>query len=89
MSPLVKIICGACGRLMGRIVESDGEQLYQLVVGGGGVTLDPGAVFCPDHGWLDPNAEADTLVKKIAQARKSGRVQVLRATPSRRKPIPS
>lgn len=85
MTDRVKVLCGKCGRLICRVVEHDGGELrYRYTVGGGGLTDDPGAVFCPEHGWPELGAEA--LAQKLSAARESGRVGVFRAATVHRKP---
>jgi hypothetical protein len=65
---LVKVICGSCGKLIGRIVgNEEGDIGYRMAIAGGALNLNPRSIFCPEHGWPDLNDPA--VLRKIEKAR--------------------
>ena len=67
MSAQVKVVCGSCGNLIGRLVEDSGELEYRLTLGGGGRGNGPMTIFCSEHGW--PDLDDAEIRSKLQQRR--------------------
>jgi hypothetical protein len=83
---LVKVICGSCGNLIGRIVgNEEGHIAYRMAIAGGALNLNPRAIFCSEHGW--PDLKAADALEKIEQARREQKVVTHRARCSSLRPV--
>ena len=85
----VKVICGQCSRLLGRIIDADDGRTFHRVPLGKSASADtfsPQLVFCPDHGWAD--LDDPGLAAKLAASRATGTVKTHRARVARVRPIP-
>lgn len=74
---LVRVLCGSCGRLICRVVDSGDRLAYRITVGSGGLNTSNGAVFCADHGW--PNLNDPKLLAKVDAARAANKTTTHRA----------
>ncbi len=75
---LLKVVCGSCGNLIGKIVDYDGRRAYRLVAGPAtGLNFDPATIWCAEHGW--PDLESSDVAEKLLTTRRTGRAATHRA----------
>ena len=92
----VKVLCGSCGKLICRVVDTPHGVVYELNITARGTVLpttDPRTVFCAEHGMpdlhdgeivsVDDDGRVAGVFSALELARGDGKVHVYRARVSR------
>lgn len=80
----VKVLCGTCGRLLGRVTVTPHGRAYEVTAGHGGTANMPSGMWCPVHGW--PDLDDPKLAARLDAA--DGRIVTHRARMMPRPPVP-
>jgi hypothetical protein len=75
---LLKVVCGSCGKLIGKVVDHDRQIAYRMIAGPAtGLNVDPATIWCIEHGW--PDLASEEVAAKLTRARTTGKPATHRA----------